>query len=131
MNYLLDTNICVYWLKGYKNIEAKAMELGLISLSISFITLSELYYGAYKSQKIKKNIRNIEKLKKKLYVIESSEAICELFGRIKVSLKDKGNIIDDADIFIAACALAEDVTLVTNNEKHFERKTLSNPASTF
>ncbi|MDP3104026.1 MAG: type II toxin-antitoxin system VapC family toxin [Candidatus Methanoperedens sp.] len=121
MNYLLDTNICVYWLKGYENIEAKAMEVGLVSLSISFITLSELYYGAYKSQKIKKNIHNIEKLKKKLYVIESSEAVCELFGRIKVSLKDKGNIIDDADIFIAACTLAEDVTLVTNNEKHFER----------
>jgi len=121
MNYLLDTNICVYWLKGYENIEAKAMEVGLVSLSISFITLSELYYGAYNSKKIKKNIRNIGKLKKKLYVIESSEAICEHFGRIKVSLKDKGNIIDDADIFIAACALVEDVTLVTNNEKHFER----------
>ena len=121
MNYLLDTNICVYWLKGYENIEAKAMEVGLVSLSISFITLSELYYGAYKSQKIKKNISNVEKLKKELYVIDSTEAICELFGRIKVSLKDKGNIIDDADIFIAACALVEDVTLVTNNEKHFER----------
>ena len=121
MNYLLDTNICVYWLKGYENIETKAMEVGLVSLSISFITLSELYYGAYKSQKIKKNISNIEKLKKELYVIESSEAICELFGRIKVSLKDKGNIIDDADIFIAACALSEDTTLVTNNIKHFDR----------
>ncbi len=29
--------------------------------------------------------------------------------------------LDDADIFIAACALAEDLTLVINNEKHFER----------
>jgi len=121
MNYLLDTNICVYWLKGYENIESRAIEVGLDSLSISFITLSELYYGAYKSEKIKKNISNIKKLKKELYIIESSEAICELFGKIKVSLKDIGNIIDDADIFIAACALAEDLTLVTNNEKHFER----------
>lgn len=121
MNYLLDTNICVYWLKGYENIEAKAIDIGLVSLSISFITLSELYYGAYKSQKIKKNINNIEKFKKKLYIIESNEEICKLFGRIKLTLKNEGNIIDDADIFIAACALAEDVTLVTNNEKHFER----------
>ncbi len=40
MNYLLDTNICVYWLKGYENIESKAIEAGLDSLSISFITLS-------------------------------------------------------------------------------------------
>ncbi|MCZ7401509.1 MAG: type II toxin-antitoxin system VapC family toxin [Candidatus Methanoperedens sp.] len=121
MIYLLDTNICIYWLKGYENIESKAIEVGLDSISISFITLSELYYGAYKSKQIRKNINNIEKLKKKLLIIESNEAICELFGKIKVSLMDKGTIVDDADIFIAACALADNVTLVTNNEKHFKR----------
>ncbi|MFA4957941.1 MAG: PIN domain-containing protein [Candidatus Methanoperedens sp.] len=121
MSYLLDTNICVYWLKGYENNELKAIEMGLDSLSISFMTLSELYYGAYKSKKINKNINSIEILKKKLLIIESNETICELFGKIKVSLRDNGNIIDDADIFIAACAISENVTLVTNNEKHFDR----------
>ncbi len=49
MTYILDTNICIYWLKGNKNIEAKALEVGLETLSISFITLCELYFGAYKS----------------------------------------------------------------------------------
>ncbi|VVB89754.1 tRNA(fMet)-specific endonuclease VapC [uncultured archaeon] len=121
MKYLLDTNICIYWLKGYESIEKKALEVGLESLSISFITLSELYYGAYKSKKLKKNILNIEKIKKELMIIESNDIICETFGRIKVSLMEKGNIIDDADIFIASCALGEDATLVTNNERHFER----------
>jgi len=90
-------------------------------ISISFITLSELYFGAYKSQKVKKNLLNIEKLKKKLRVIESNDMICEIFGKTKVSLIKNGNIIDDADIFIAACALSEDTTLVTNNIRHFDR----------
>lgn len=121
MKYILDTNICVYWLKGYENIEKKAMEVGLEIISISFITLSELYYGAYKSQKKEKNILNIEKLKQKLFVVESNDMICEMFGKTKVALINEGNIIDDADIFIAACALTEDAILVTNNEKHFER----------
>lgn len=121
MKYILDTNICVYWLKGYENIEKKALEVGLEIISISFITLSELYYGAYKSQKKEKNILNIEKLKKKLFVVESNDMICEMFGKIKVALINKGDIIDDADIFIAACTLSENAVLVTNNEKHFER----------
>jgi len=121
MKYILDTNICVYWLKGYENIEKKALEVGLEIISISFITLSELYYGAYKSQKKEKNILNIEQLKSKLFVVESNDMMCEMFGKIKVALINKGDIIDDADIFIAACALTENAILVTNNEKHFER----------
>ncbi|MBI4746152.1 MAG: hypothetical protein HY786_06360 [Deltaproteobacteria bacterium] len=36
-------------------------------------------------------------------------------------LEKDGKIIDDADLFIAACALDDNVTLVTNNEKHFKR----------
>ena len=121
MKYILDTNICVYWLKGSENIENKASGVGLDAMSISFITLSELYYGAYKSQRRDKNIRNIEKLKEKLFVVESNDLICEMFGKIKVTLINNGNIIDNADIFIAACALTEDAILVTNNEKHFQR----------
>lgn len=121
MSYILDTDICVYWLKGDEKIESKALDVGLDSLSISFITLSELYFGAHKSQKVKHNLLNVEKLRKKLIVIESSDTVCKTFGKIKVPLVKEGKIIDDADIFIAACALSEGVILVTNNEGHFKR----------
>ncbi|HKZ57567.1 MAG TPA: PIN domain-containing protein [Thermodesulfovibrionales bacterium] len=49
MNYLLDTDICVYWLKGSEKIEQRVLDVGLDDVAISFITMSELYYGAYKS----------------------------------------------------------------------------------
>lgn len=42
MSYLLDTNICVYWLKGSESIEHKAVQVGLERIVLSFITLSEL-----------------------------------------------------------------------------------------
>ena len=119
MTYLLDTNICIYWLKGDKSIEEKALEHGLESLSISFMTLSELYFGAYKSQKVNYNLLNVERLKSTLTVLESNSNVCETFGRLKTSLFQRGNPIDDADIFIAACALVHDKILITNNEKHF------------
>jgi len=64
MKYLLDTDICVYWLK---------------------------------------------------------DEICACFGNLKALLEKQGMIIDDADLFIAACALTTGVILVTNNTKHFKR----------
>lgn len=121
MNYLLDTNRCIYWLKGNENIEQRALFIGLNSIDISFITLSELYYGAYKSRRVKENLAAIRTIWKKLGFIESSDEICQNFGQLKASLEKKGDVIDDADMFIAACALVNDATLVTNNEKHFRR----------
>jgi tRNA(fMet)-specific endonuclease VapC len=121
MKYLLDTDICIYWLKGNKSIEQMAISLGLHNISISFMTLSELYYGAYKSKFINNNLTAIKLLIEKLSVVGSDETICAYFGNIKALLEKNGMIIDDADIFIAACALTNDAILVTNNEKHYNR----------
>ncbi len=121
MNYLLDTNICVYWMKGDRSIEQRALEIGLETISVSFITISELYYGAYKSRRINENMAAVEKLENKLGIIDSNEEICKNFGKLKVELEKEGKIIDDADVFIASCSLTKDLILVTNNEKHFRR----------
>lgn len=40
MNYLLDTNICVYWLKGDESIEKRSCAIGLEAISVSFLTIS-------------------------------------------------------------------------------------------
>lgn len=121
MIYLLDTNICVYWLKGNDPIEQKILNVGWNKLFVSFMTLSELYYGVYKSQKISKNLLKIKNLEKALNVIESNPEICETFGMLKADLTKQGKMIDNADLFIAASALVSKSVLVTNNEKHFER----------
>lgn len=126
MKYLLDTNICVYWLKGNRSVEQKVLETGTDNIFISFITLSELYYGVYKSQKVEENLSALLSLESKLRVIESDSQVSETFGKLKAELQKKGRMIDDADLFIAACALANKLILVTNNEKHFQRiKSLS------
>lgn len=121
MNYLLDTDTCIYWLKGNEDIEEKALKVGLSKISISFVTLSELYYGAYKSRRVEQNLANIGILKSKLSLMDSNASICDIFGKLKAMLEKDGKIIDDADLFVAACALDINATLVTNNEKHFKR----------
>ena len=121
MNYLLDTDICVYWLKKDVRVEQNAISVGLENIAISFITLSELYYGAHKSQRVEENLAAISLLTKKVSVVESNDRICARFGKLKVFLEKQGMIIDDADLFIAACALVTSATLVTNNRRHFNR----------
>ncbi|MDD2500992.1 MAG: type II toxin-antitoxin system VapC family toxin [Geobacter sp.] len=121
MKYLLDTNICVYWLKGNRQIEQQVLAAGIDAVALPFITVSELYYGAYKSQRIEVNLQLVRNLTEQLTVLESDEAISELFGDLKAGLEKSGMIIDDADLYIAACAKVHGLTLVTNNIKHFKR----------
>jgi predicted nucleic acid-binding protein len=121
VKYLLDTDICVYWLKGNEHIEQKILSVGLDNVALSFLNVSELYYGAYKSQRVDANLLLIRQLTGQLNVIESDEAISEMFGEMKATLEKAGTIIDDADLFIAACAKVHGLSLVTNNVKHFRR----------
>jgi len=75
VKYLLDTNICVYWLKGNERIEQKILSVGMDNVALSFINISELYYGAYKSQRVEENLNLISQLTDQLNVVESNEAI--------------------------------------------------------
>ena len=57
MKYLLDTDICIYWLKGRTTVKAKINRVDRKDLAICVITASELYFGAYNSNKIEQNLR--------------------------------------------------------------------------
>ena len=81
----------------------------------------ELYYSAYKSQKIAGNLSKIKILEKSFEIISAGSEIAEIFGMLKSDLEKSGNAIDDFDLIIAACALTHNLTLVTNNQRHFER----------
>lgn len=121
MKYLLDTDTLIYWLKGNKVIEEKALAIGLTQLGYSVISHAELYFGAYNSTQKDKNLQAIELVNHRLRLVNFSAESAQLFGKIKADLKQQGNIILDADIMIAAIALTNGLTLVTNNEKHFIR----------
>ena len=121
MIYMLDTDTVIYWLKGDRNVENKVLNKGMDNIVTSIITISELYYGAYKSKKREANLSAVEVVESKLKVISYEGNASRIFGQVKAEQEGKGVRLDDADLLIAATAMQHDMILVTNNIGHFQR----------
>ncbi|MBS0618730.1 MAG: PIN domain-containing protein [Spirochaetes bacterium] len=121
MIFLLDTDTIIYWLNGNQDIEKKVTSVGIENLAFSIISKAELYFGAYNSDYTEKNISSIKTLSGKLTIVSFDDKAAMQFGIIKSTLRKQGLPLLDADIFIASIAIANGLTLVTNNERHYSR----------
>ena len=119
--YLLDTDIIIYSLKGNPQVKRHLAKHVHDSLQISIITLMELFYGAYRSLEVESNLAKVRMIEHTLISIPVNKSVADTFGRLKAKLESIGNRLDDFDLIIAATALAENLTLVSNNERHFKR----------
>lgn len=119
--YLLDTETVIYNFKGSAAIQKNLQRHLADPIKISIVTCMELYYGAYKSQKITGNLAKIKMLEQSIEVIPLGQESAEIFGMLKAQLEIQGSRLDDFDLAIASCALAHNLTLVTNNVEHFKR----------
>lgn len=120
MAYLIDTDTIIFALRGDSNVLAKFEENKNLPISISLITYAELVFGAKRSQNEQKNMIKVNHIRD-IYLIEKlNEGIMEVFADIKAKMFDKGIRIEDMDLLIAATAIYNELTLVTNNTKHFE-----------
>ena len=119
---MLDTNICIYIIKNKpQKVREKFKEFDIGDLAISSITVSELYYGAYKSLHVEKNLLALEHFFKPFDILEFDTKASIKYGRIRASLEKSGKVIGGVDMLIAAHALSNTMSLVTNNTKEFER----------
>ena len=121
MQYLLDTSICVFFLRGKLNLDEIIKEKGRESCYISEITVIELRYGA-------ENSDNPAKAHKSLDDFINGLSIVPIFGCInryaeeKVRLRKIGKPMhDEFDLLIGVTAIENELTLVTDNVKDFER----------
>lgn len=121
MIYLLDTDSIIYWIKGDNNLSKKILTAGFDNISSSIITRSELYYGAYKSKKIEKNLESINKLNKKIQFLDFNDKCQKNFGKLKADLEKRGMTLNDFDLMIASTAISYNLILITNNVRHFSR----------
>ena len=121
MSYLIDTNIIIYSLKGDSVVQENFLKNENIPKAISVITYGELLFGAKKSQNYEKNLAIVYRIKELFPIIDIDKAIIETFSELKANLQETGSPIEDFDLLIASTALTMNSTLVTNNEKHFNR----------
>jgi tRNA(fMet)-specific endonuclease VapC len=94
---------------------------GIGKIALSSITLSELHYGAQKSERKKQNIKRLEEFVYPFDVLIYDEAAAKEYGKIRVNLEKKGQVIGPLDMLIAAHAKSRNLILVTNNVKEFKR----------
>lgn len=120
--YLLDTNICIFFLKGLFKLDAKIQEVGLENCFISEITVAELKFGAEKSQKVEQNRLVVSTFISQMNILPIFNAL-DFYAQEKNRLQKQGTPIDEFDLLIGATALANDLVLVTNNTRHFMRLT--------
>jgi tRNA(fMet)-specific endonuclease VapC len=122
IKYLLDTNICIY-IMNRRPIEIihKFKQFNVGDIGISTITISELQYEAVKSNNPKLNIQRVEGFLAPLEILPYDHNAANFYGEIRHNLETKGEVIGSLDILIAAHALSNDIILVTNNEKEFQK----------
>jgi tRNA(fMet)-specific endonuclease VapC len=114
---VLDSDTCIGILRGRKDLLARrAMETD--DVATTWVTASELFYGAAKSAKPDANAALVTRFLNTLLVLEPDIGSARLFGEVKALA---GKLVSDADLFIASIALCRGATLVTGNRKHYER----------
>ena len=118
---MLDTDLSIYVINrrpvaALNSFNAHAGEIG-----ISAITLAELLNGVEKSGNPTRTLRRVDDFTSRLSVLEYGERAAAHYGEIKSDLERTGLVIGPNDLHIAGHARSEALTLVTNNQREFDR----------
>ncbi len=118
--FLLDTNICIYYIKGKFQLDQKLDRVAPDLLFISEITLAELKFGVANSSNPSQNGEVLQNFLSGVQVLPIYNSL-DVYANEKTRLRKLGTPIDDFDLLIGASAVSNDMILITNNIKHFER----------
>jgi len=122
--HLLDTNICVHFLKGEFNLQNKIDEVGFENCFISELTIAELLFGVENSAESKKeqNRQNVNNLKLSFGIRIIPITTClELYAKEKTRLRREGTPIGEFDLIIGCTAITNQMIMTTRNVKHLEK----------
>ncbi len=120
--FMLDTDTVSFALRGQGDVGANLVAHAPSELCLSAISLAELRFGAARRGS-KRLHRLIDTFTLSVNVVPFDAAAAAMFGRLGARLESRGKPIGAADTLIAAHAMALNLTLVTNNTKHFGRVT--------
>lgn len=119
--YLLDTSICIFLLRGNRAIEEKLNSVDTDNCYITDVVVAELMFGAYYSNMVEENLRQVKEFIAEMNVIPFDEGTM-VYAKEKARLWKAGNKIEDFDLLIGSVAKANGLTMVTDNVQHFSRR---------
>lgn len=122
IRWMLDTNVVVSAMRHpEREVGARVSALQPHSACISAVVYGELLHGAAKSDHPAKTNAAVESILLDVPVLPLSIEAARYYGHLRAHLERRGEMISSNDLWIAAHALSEGLTLVTNNEREFRR----------
>jgi len=118
--YLIDTNTCIYYIKGKFDLKNKFEIADPDNCFISEITLAELKFGVENSEKKEKNQKTLDNFLTGVKIVPIFHSL-DLYAKEKARLRKEGTPIDEFDLLIGVTSVTHNLTLVTNNTDHFKR----------
>jgi len=122
MKYLLDTNVCIRYLKRqsekiHQQLSMKTPE----EIALCSVVKAELIYGAQKSRNPLKSLQKVYSFTDPFISLPFDDKAAEAYGQIRSELERIGMPIGPNDLMIAAIAVANDLILIAHNTSEFGR----------
>lgn len=122
MKYLIDTNICIFAIKKRSAQLIQRLKMHKPGgIGVSIITVCELEFGVEKSLRREQNRISFYKFLVPFEILDFGKEAAYHCGTIRAHLQNSGKIVGAMDLLIAAHAVSQNLTLVTNNLKEFKR----------
>lgn len=122
MTYLLDTDICIDYLRGSNPVvRDRLLACSPNDVCLCSVVKAELLFGAHNSQQVAANLRRLRDFFESFQSIFFDDGAADIYGSLRSHLRREGTEIGSNDLMIAAIAVALDLTLVTHNRSEFER----------
>jgi len=122
MAFLLDSDICIHLINSTsEQAWTRLSRCDPAAVFLSAISIAELRFGAAYSQSALHNHEVLEEFLERFDVVPFDEKCAHAYGEIRAVLTKNGTLIGPMDMLIAAQAIACDFTLVTVNEREFQR----------
>ena len=117
----MDSDWAIDYLNGVQSTIQRLDGLFRLGVGISIISLAEIYDGLYGSANIDRQEERLREMLDPMAILYLEDATCRIFAQERQRLRSIGSLIGDFDLLIAATAIHNGLTLLTNNRRHFER----------
>ena len=121
MTHLLDTDTCIGVLRQRPGMVERLRQVAPTDCAVSMVTVYELYCGLARALDPAKERQKVERFISAVIELPLDRAGAETAARIRSELERQGKPIGPYDLLIAGQAVADDLTLVTNNVREYQR----------
>lgn len=118
--HLVDTDCIINHFHRIPAVTNRIRQLVPSGIGVSVVSVAELWEGVLYSDDPLGDQKELEEFLSTVTVVGINQGICKRFGDLRGSLRKQNKRIADFDLMIAATALEHDLTLLSNNRRHFE-----------